>query len=646
MSNLKNFLINFFKKNLLVICTFLLVGVFFAASVNTSSDTYFFMSVGRQAWQQKQVPNYDNFIYGPEDKTLKSVEWLSGFIYFIFFSAFQASGLVILRIALALLTLYFIYKTFKLFATNQLAIISFVLFASYILASRTDDRPETFSYLFLSIINYSGLHYLFKNKISPALYLLPAIFIIWPSTHPFAVIGIIIFSFFAALTVKEKLINKITRKDLSKFLIIYLLSQIAAFIQYRKVFIFLQASNLSSKYVEFQSLKERVFFTEGLDFLNQIPIEIYAYLLFALTYFILLVIFLKKNGKVIEIYASRQIFYAALLALPLKFYRLIPLTLILATPNLFYLLKSVSPKNNKLLRFMAIGFLAVMTMLITGSIFNRNIIGSRRMFQIITVNTDKNTQLTSVLNRSWSKTFPEQAPSIISKYLNTKRLFTAANWNNYFIWYLPDIKTFADAQSYNRQDKDLKDEQIITSGGTGWEQLLLFYNIDTIVKDQRIVSPFVYTPISNLANWKLVYVNDTFSIYARDDAIKSLPVDLSALQPDLQTDLKYKKEDETKAIGQLKSLLKFDNKNGFAREQLIIYNITIKNDLGVARKLAEESRLLIPGDPVYSFDLAYISALENNCTSALGFQKETMLKSYNHPVYRQLTDFISQKCNR
>ena len=151
------------------------------------------------------------------------------------------------------------------------------------------------------------------------------------------------------------------------------------------------------------------------------------------------------------------------------------------------------------------------------------------------------------------------------------------------------------------------------------------------------------TPVYNLPNWKLIYVDSVFALYARNDVIKSIPVDLSLVQPELSTDLKFKPENETAAVGQLQKLMQFDPQNAFARNQLIYYYT--QKDLTRAKNQAEESKKLIPKDPTFSAQLAAIYAKQNNCQQANEFAKEAVAKSFNHIIIKDNLNRNLQNCN-
>ncbi len=180
----------FVEVHSITIILFIIIAVFYAFAVNTSGDTFYFMSKGREVWEAKSLPDTSDRTYGTYDKSLVLVEWIAGLIYYFAFSAFNLNGLIFVRIIIALSTLFFVFKTLQIFTKNKPVLNTAILLTSYILATRTNDRPETFSYLFIAIVNYSCLSYLFNKKLPVTSYLLPATFLLWPNSHPFAIMGV------------------------------------------------------------------------------------------------------------------------------------------------------------------------------------------------------------------------------------------------------------------------------------------------------------------------------------------------------------------------------------------------------------------------------------------------------------------------
>ena len=631
---------NFAKLNLLTLVTFILLGLFFARTIPLTRDTYFHLSIGRQVWQTKSIPTQDEFVYAPKDKDkhFTSTEWLSGLIFYTFVKLVGIDGLIILRIAIGLVTLYILFQTLKLITTNNLAILLGISTLGYSIAIRFLNRPEMFSFALVALVNYCCLYYYLKKKLPVIGYLLPVTFLAWPNIHGLAPLGLAILFFVLILESLDSLLSHKKSSNLILLFVVTLLSLIFSLVQYRRFFYFLAFRKVPIIISEMSSLGERLFWTRGFDFLNQISIEVYLFMVIFILYLFALFLFLRKKHREWT-FGTLSIFYFCLLLLPFKYVRLAPVILLIVIPQFSFLIKQTFPK--KTASFAPLAFkacLLIVLIFIFFSILTKQIVGAKYDYSIFSTNG----QVTGVANRTWDSMFPYSTAKILKSNLVTRRLFTVDYWNDYFIWENYPIKTFGDAMYEPRTSEDFVDEQKLVWGKENWQSLLEKYDIDTVI-NTRTHSFFTnITPVWQLANWKLIYVDRTAAIYARGDVIRSIPVDLWAVNPNLGTPLKFKPEQEKVAVEQLQKLLEFNRENGFARIQLILYYLD--KDLNRAKALAEESRNLLPDDPIFSIHLATIYVKLGQCPQARQFGREAIRKSFNHPVIKTEVERVLSGC--
>lgn len=628
------------KINVVILIVFVLLGIYFARvrTAGDTADTYWHLAVGREVWQQKQISKTDNFVYGKADTHYTSTEWLSGLIFYLSDKLFGFSGLTALRIFCGLGTIFFLYKTIEIFTKDPLKQISILLGTGYVLAIRLFDRPENFSILFVSLINYVCLKYFFKNKFEKLFFLLPLIFLVWPDIHAFVVYGFALFSFWAFIFSYEAARKIATRQNIKTILMLYAVSTTVIIFQAKRFFFFLELNKLTSFSVnEWGSLGDRVFLSKGYQFLSQMPVEVYFYFLFLITTLALITIWIfKKETKTVGLVLVITV-YLIISLLPFKYYRLIPIAVLTLAPLTAYFLAKIENKWASVTIKIIGAAAAVLTL---GSILVGYTIGSKSYFK---ASFDENGKTLGVKSRLWGQIFPRETSTVINQYLNTKRLFTFDWWSNYFIWQNPQLQTYSDVMYQYRTQEDFKDEQTIASGGDGWDNLLTKYNIDTVVNSQFAAPKGNNTPVWQLLNWKLVYVDNVSALWARDDVIKTLPIDLSALNLELTTPLKFKPENKDTAISQLENLIKFYPQNDFARGQLIQNDID-EGKLGDAKKFAEQSRILLPNDPTFGLYLAAVYSSEGNCQMASQFAKESLRKSYNDFNFRALAGIVLSSC--
>ena len=632
-----------FRPNYLVLITFIVLGLFFARSIAPSADTFWHLAVGRQVWQEKKIPTHDKFIYGPKDKSFNSVEWLSALIFYLTVKSFSLKGLVLLRVVIGLASLYFIYRALSLVTQNDLIKVLTLAVTGYVFAYRLYDRPEIFSFLFLAFVNYICFYYLIKKSLPKTAHLLPVIFLAWPNIHPFTILGLMVLISYLTSIIIMKFILKDQIANIANFAVITLISFALVLVQYHKFFIFLEFNKFAShKVAEFYGLWQKATVTAGYDFFNQLSWDIYIYLIVVLLYFVLIALHLFKYNKADKFHLILNLSYLTFLLLPLKLYRLWPAIAIIVAPQLLLLLKSTDiflPKHQRALW----AFFMAVILILTVSIANQRIAGIRD-YQVVIYETSSNgqTRPVSVINNVYNKIFPEKAADVINNHLASKRIFTSTSWNNYFLWRVPNTQVFADALFYNRTDQDYTEEGSLAHGGDNWQDLINKFNIDTVINSQ---SGSVWpndTQVYKLDDWKLVWIDSNSIVYAKKNVIKSTPVDLSAIQPDLQTPLKFKSANETLAIQQLENMAQFDPVNSFAQAQLARYYF--EKDFAKAQKIAQEARMKIPNDPIFSLTLSAIYAQQNNCSLAKDFGEETINKSFGDYDLKKEVTAILAKC--
>src|SRR3989344_7963020 len=584
------------KIDWLVIFTFLLLAIFFFRINNQLlQDTYWHMAVGKEVLETKKIPTHDNFVYGSKSTNYTSTEWLSGLIFFETYEKFHIFGLSLLKMLAGLGTIFFLYKTLAIFTKDKFKINFFLLLVSYLISHRLFLRPEMFSFLFLAITNYICFSYYYKNRLPHLAFLLPLIFLIWPNIHGFAPAGIVILAFFAStITIEHKIFRK-ERVNYTKFILFFVLSCLTVVPQIDRLLFFTNTSHFSSFIPEWNSLKGELFTNGQLQ--NELSTHwtIYLYILILIIY---LFAFYKSKKSILSL------FYFVVLLAPIKFYRLISPTVIIATPILVHLLEGKFNTNISLRLYQI--FFSTTSLLILISALSAQIIGKPEQI--------------------WPPTQPIGSERFIKENLHTKRLFTLGIWNDYYIFNIQSIKTFSDVMNEYRDRESLLDESSLVNPNNDPQALLSKYNIDTVVNTQNVYRWSSSTNLGNLQNWRLVYISELTIIYARKDIIKNNHLDLSLINPYLNSDLKFQIKDREEAIKEIENLLNYDPQNGFARSQLIL-NYIDENQWDEAKKLALESRVQIPGNSYYSFLLAIIYGNLNDCEKASMYATEALNKT-------------------
>lgn len=602
------------SKNLLFpILAFILLGFYFLrANSLTTNDTFFHLSVGREVAQTHKIPTQDNFVFGSVNTNYVSAEWMTGLIFYLLTENFGIQSLFLLRIVCGLLTIFFLYKTLRLFNSNYWLITAAILIVGYLLPFRLSSRPEMFSLFFLSLINYTCLHFYFKKKLALSTYALPLVFLLWPNLHGISPMGFALFTVFTFLLFYKY-------KD-KRLLAIYIISLFLYVPQYQLILSFLHAGSFSQYITEFASLLGRVFPSEEFKrFYSFITFEIYIYLFILAGYIVFLFRVFKKQSLLFKIVS---LVYLGFLLSPLQYFRLIVPELIIVIPFFVYL-------GQKNIRQIPNLYIYTITGVLVLVIFASSVMG-------FTLGNTKAVEL-----------FPQNAMQAVKSTLNSKRLFTIYYWNDYLYWNIPTLKTYADVMTQYRTAEDMDDERMLHSASSDVSTLIKKYNIDTVVSTRQDAVRYIgasLTPVYSLSEWQLVYIDNTAVVYAKKDIIKKNALDLSAINPNIKGSIKFDIKDEERAINQLESLLKFNSKNDFAWEQLIFYQFNNKKDLTKAKLLTQDAIKALPNDPFFSFILAAIYFEEHNCQKANHYAKLSLNKNGVDKRLENSAKKIIRKC--
>lgn len=501
---------------------------------------------------------------------------------------------------------------------------------AYLLGFRfSTDRPEIFTYLFLAFVLYVCFFFYKTAKISKLTYLLPIIFLAWPNMHALSIVGLGILAGFVIATFMQKSTKK--SKAFKFFAGLCALSAILAIVQFDRFFLFLKIEQVQIFDIkELASLPSRLGEIKY-SFLTQIPPEILFYLIAFLCFTIFSCIYIKEKlqqKKYSDVFLT--VFFFAVIAAPFKYVRLITACILLAFPWLLEMFQTVfKNKKTQTITASVIIFTSVLLMLL--SAMNGFIMGSRNTWQYIT--NLKNGEIVGVRNHGWLDDYPYKTNNII-KNLNTKRLFTSNPWRNYYLWYFPNIKVPSDIIFEYQTKKGFDNEEKIRFGKENWKELFLKSNVDTVVNSPFESSFANATPVYEIPGWKLIYIDEIANIYAKENTIKNNILNLSKIQPELNTQLKFKPENEKEAVIQLKKLLKYDTNNLFARQQLILDLLEVKKDYKKAADFAWDSYNVTPNYPYFALYLARAHAALGECDEAKTWAEITKNKSFSDVIFQ------------
>jgi len=204
---------NYYSTALIFVLLFGLLAVFLVHNFDSiGQDIGRHLKTGEIIWQTKSVPTTNLFSFTEPDFPFTNHHWLSEVIFYGVFNLGGFTGLIWLKFFVVFATFLLLFFTTKhlwiidfanRLSTGWAVIISFLL-SIFIFISRTEVRPEIFSYAILAFF----LFVLFKTKYelttSPrrggamsGLWFLPLAQLLWVNLHIYFFIGpLLFFAFF------------------------------------------------------------------------------------------------------------------------------------------------------------------------------------------------------------------------------------------------------------------------------------------------------------------------------------------------------------------------------------------------------------------------------------------------------------------
>ncbi|MEJ5328532.1 MAG: hypothetical protein WHT07_00065 [Desulfobaccales bacterium] len=160
------------------------------AATVADPDLWGFLAFGRLFWNSPSFPYEDVFSFTPTLKPWVYHEWLSGVIFYPIYQAFGAAGLHILKYAVGLTTIWFLYRTAVLRGAHPLAVV--VLFLPILPLFRAfynPVRPQVFTFLFVAIFLYLLERARLLGQYWPLVWV-PVIMVPWANLHGGFVAGL------------------------------------------------------------------------------------------------------------------------------------------------------------------------------------------------------------------------------------------------------------------------------------------------------------------------------------------------------------------------------------------------------------------------------------------------------------------------
>lgn len=169
--------------------TLLLVGLFCVHTLGSiNQDIGRHLKTGQIIWENQSVPKVNLFSFTEPNAPFINHHWLSEVVFYLLSLGIGLTGLIWFKALVFVVAFTFLYAGIS----KKVGPIPFALTAIgslFIIADRTDVRPEIFSYLFLSFFLFAIFRAKYQNQ-RHWLYALPFVELIWANMHIYFPLGL------------------------------------------------------------------------------------------------------------------------------------------------------------------------------------------------------------------------------------------------------------------------------------------------------------------------------------------------------------------------------------------------------------------------------------------------------------------------
>jgi hypothetical protein len=175
---------------------FLLYGLLISQKINlVTADLGRHLKNGEIFINELSLPKTNFYSYTYPDYPFINHHWGSGVVFYLIQKAFGFTGLSILFVAISLATFWLFFDIARKSSRFSIAVLVSVV-AMPILATRTEIRPEIFSYFFCGLFVWLLWHVKHKLISQNYLYLIPLFLLTWINLHIYFFLGFFILGIF------------------------------------------------------------------------------------------------------------------------------------------------------------------------------------------------------------------------------------------------------------------------------------------------------------------------------------------------------------------------------------------------------------------------------------------------------------------
>lgn len=474
---------------------------YFSFTVAVDFDLGFHLRYGEYVLQEKKIPNADFLTYTYFGQPRVAPEWLFEVLTFVAFQKFSFWGLTIFSTIVGFTSFYFLIRLFS----NPVFKILVILLAGFISEPILIEglRPQLMTVLGTVFLISLFIKLDAGNK--KYILFLPLLFILWISTHPGFLIGLVLVGFYIL-----DWLFRVPVKNRGKLFIssIILFSAVIFFLKGLNFYSFpLPITHLHP--LSILKLVSDIFFPPGLletdtgiklsraTILEWLPPVFSSYpgltyLIFVLIVGITFIFWLKKFSlwQILTIILFSYMAGISRRHMALFAFSAVPITLL------------VIEKNLKLDKLPRIGPKVILFSLLVG-------------LAILGVNIyQRGTQIVEATRSVESYSRLRSMPYLAVEYLQANppkgNMFNFYNWGGYLDWWFPQQKVFIDGRMPG--GKIYADYIKIVNVDEGWYETLESYNVSWII----MPTPFkLVKALVDEKDWQKVYEDSIATIIVR-----------------------------------------------------------------------------------------------------------------------------------
>ena len=224
----------------LIILFFVFLILLTTFKITGDDDVFWHLATGRYIVETHHVPSTDIFGFVSEGQEWMPFEWGWDVITYGLYNIGGYNAILVFRSLIFVLMFFLFFLILRKFKVSHTLIFFFLTLLAFGIIDRLTPRPHIMSLLFFVILLYIIIEYrYFKRENHKILYFIPLLFLFWANIHMGIIAGIFLMGiyviseiiiYFNPLKFSSKNIAPLTKAELSRLIIIFVISILAMFI--------------------------------------------------------------------------------------------------------------------------------------------------------------------------------------------------------------------------------------------------------------------------------------------------------------------------------------------------------------------------------------------------------------------------------